>query len=95
MAFPRPEDYKTHEGPRGSPTDWTRKAKRITGAVRAHDSKVAKSLKTLGLEDIPKSERDLKRAYRKAAIKTHPDQGGSNEAFLEVQAAFEVLSNVK
>jgi hypothetical protein len=34
---------------------------------------------------------DIRRAYRRAAKTAHPDQGGSNEAFLRVQRAAEFL----
>ena len=38
------------------------------------------------------SEEEIKRAYRKRALETHPDRGGSDEAFRSVQAAFESIS---
>lgn len=39
------------------------------------------------------SEDDLRKAFRKAALKHHPDKGGDAEAFKEVSRAYEVLSN--
>jgi hypothetical protein len=40
---------------------------------------------------------DLRKAYRKALLLSHPDQGGSNQAFWEVQQAYQTLKliNVK
>ena len=35
---------------------------------------------------------ELKRAYRQAAQRSHPDKGGSEEAFVAVAKAYEVLS---
>ena len=35
--------------------------------------------------------KQLRRAYHAAALKQHPDKGGSHEAFLEVQHAYEAL----
>ncbi|EPS59846.1 hypothetical protein M569_14958, partial [Genlisea aurea] len=44
---------------------------------------------------VPKSASpdDLKRAYRKAAIKNHPDKGGDPEKFKELSHAYDVLSD--
>jgi hypothetical protein len=51
-------------------------------------------LLTLGLDRLPPSRDSLRRAYRSAARKAHPDvHGGTAEAFLAVAGAFERLSN--
>lgn len=39
------------------------------------------------------SDEDLKRAYRRKAREVHPDQGGDEESFKELTAAYEVLRN--
>lgn len=40
------------------------------------------------------SEKELKSAYRKRSIETHPDKGGSTEEFLKVSEAYELLSSM-
>ncbi|KAM3373708.1 hypothetical protein P3S68_012422 [Capsicum galapagoense] len=37
------------------------------------------------------SQDDIKKAYRKAAIKNHPDKGGDPEKFKEIAEAYDVL----
>lgn len=39
------------------------------------------------------SEAEIKSAYRKLSIKTHPDHGGDAEHFAQVSAAYEVLGD--
>jgi molecular chaperone DnaJ len=39
------------------------------------------------------SEEDIKKAYRKAAHQHHPDKGGDQEKFKEVNEAYQVLGN--
>uniref|UniRef100_A0A0G4I9I1 J domain-containing protein n=1 Tax=Chromera velia CCMP2878 TaxID=1169474 RepID=A0A0G4I9I1_9ALVE len=44
---------------------------------------------------VPKeaNETEIKKAFRKLAIKTHPDKGGDPEKFKEITRAYEVLSD--
>lgn len=39
------------------------------------------------------SNSDIKKAYRKSAIKHHPDKGGDPEKFKQVAEAYEILSD--
>lgn len=41
--------------------------------------------------NFPFSKQELKRAYRKRALETHPDSGGTAEVFREVHTAYQVL----
>lgn len=48
--------------------------------------------KELGV-DKSASESEIKKAYRKLAVKHHPDKGGDVEKFKAISAAYEVLSD--
>jgi DnaJ-class molecular chaperone len=41
------------------------------------------------------SQDEIKRAYRKAAHKHHPDKGGDAEKFKEINEAYQILSDTK
>lgn len=40
------------------------------------------------------SDDDMKKAYRKAVMKAHPDKGGSNELFRKVREAWEFFNRL-
>lgn len=73
--------------------------RRSRGHYRARSSPWGKSdssttedaLRALGLDAVPRSEAELRRAYRAAAKRAHPDAGGSADQFLEIQQAMEAL----
>ena len=40
------------------------------------------------------SQEDMKREYRKSILKTHPDRGGTGEAFRKIQEAYEYFKSM-
>ena len=54
------------------------------------EDKRAEAYQALGLS-VDASWQDIKQAYRRLAKHHHPDQGGDQQRFIEVRAAYEVL----
>jgi len=65
------------------------------GGGRRRSSKPADTTKFYKLLEVDKNvgDADLKKAYKKLAIKHHPDKGGDPEKFKEITRAYEVLSD--
>ncbi|RNF05542.1 putative chaperone DNAJ protein [Trypanosoma conorhini] len=61
-------------------------------ALRLSSSEAKDYYKILGVGRTATAS-DIKKAYRKRALETHPDQGGKKEDFAEVAEAYECLSN--
>ena len=39
------------------------------------------------------TEKDIKKAYKKAALEHHPDKGGSDDMFQKISEAYQFLSD--
>lgn len=86
------EDYNHHDGPFGDPHTWRRKAGNVVTEKRNGEEAIQTALAALGFSASARpSGAEVKTAYRQAALKNHPDQGGSNESFQEVKTAFDIL----
>merc|ERR1719401_1257083 len=62
------------------------------GKGRGKDADTTKFYKVLDVEKNA-SDAEIKKAYRKLAVKHHPDKGGDPEKFKEITRAYEVLSD--
>jgi len=56
--------------------------------VSAEFAKYDECLEKIGLDTKPKSEKELKKAFRLKCLKLHPDQGGSEAKFRELVDAY-------
>jgi DnaJ-class molecular chaperone len=59
-------------------------------APEFHPLKRSNSYEILGI-DRDADEEEIKKAFRKMALKTHPDKGGDEEQFKKVREAYECL----
>lgn len=91
--------YDTSEG-FGSADEWMAAAEELaSGRSTLRDEPKARKrtryvdprLRALGLDAMPTDIRGLKRAFREALFRTHPDHGGTSEACREVLSAYEQL----
>lgn len=74
-----------------SPTAYVAKQRRSEKAMNYFQN----CLLVLGLEEeVALNEESLRSAYKKAAVKAHPDKGGSEEAFEAVTRAYAYLTDI-
>jgi hypothetical protein len=79
----------------GGPDQWEDVVRKLFGARNLKTEKtkpVNQWLASLFLEEMPLTLAELKKAFRAAMFRTHPDYGGTNEAARQTMEAFAVLS---
>jgi DnaJ-class molecular chaperone len=74
------------------PSDQTSGPAKPRARVR-YPLKVQMALECLGLDEMPDAT-GIRKAYRRASMTAHPDQGGSHAAFIAVRQAFELLAKL-
>jgi hypothetical protein len=77
----------------GGPDEWEKIAHKIFGLAKLKTGPINKWLAVLGLDTMPLNLVALKKAFRAAMLKAHPDLGGSNAAARAVMEAFETLKH--
>lgn len=70
------------------------KQQRAAGGGGAGGSADREYYDTLGV-DPSCTEEELKRAYKKRSLRAHPDRGGSDEEFKQLNEAYQVLSDAQ
>jgi DnaJ family protein A protein 2 len=67
----------------------------MPGGMRGGPKKEVDNSKYYDLIGVSKqaTDQEIKKAFRKKALKEHPDKGGDPDKFKEINAAYEVLSD--
>ncbi len=80
--------YKTYDdGKRGDPESW----KKIAEIAWGQHSTFEDYFKELDLWELPKSEDDLKKAWKRKMLEAHPDRGGDAKQATKINEAYENL----
>ena len=79
-----PEHYQ------GDPYEYKYKYENFNDDRRSFNEEEDKHFEILGLKRSA-SQEDIKDAFRKKALETHPDKGGDEEQFKVVREAYECL----
>ena len=86
--------YKNPRGrPSGRPSGGGGYSAGARGTSAAGDPTVREAASTFGVNLRKATQKDMKRAYRKAMSGAHPDRGGTEEGAKAVNAAWEALKN--
>lgn len=77
----------------GDPEQWESYARLLFGTQKLKAEPANKWLAALYLNDMPATFEALRKAFRAAMFKSHPDYGGSNEAARATMEAYETLKH--
>ena len=81
-----------NEAPQGSADERTLKTEHRQAEVALKRSKTVDHYKVLCVERTA-TDSEIKKAYRKQSLLHHPDKGGTEEKFKQVNEAYSVLSD--
>ena len=95
MARAFMDGYKLKPGERGSPGDWQFAFRERMGFDQAMEVLAGESPEKVLHVSLDANWDAIKRSYRKLSRETHPDLGGTVDAFRRVQAAYEILEHLK
>lgn len=84
-------NYAVNPGPRGNPRQWREAFRDRLGLDEARAAVGADSPEEILGVAVGSAWIEVQRAYRKLALKHHPDVGGNAAAFRRIQGAYEVL----
>ena len=84
--------YGTYKGKPGSPSEWKGAFKQMFDTVEEATVELGNDnpLRILGL-NFGATIDDIKKAFRKLALKFHPDKGGDESIFRKIMAAYKIL----
>lgn len=83
--------YNPEQDGFGDPDQWEGYARKLFGLQKLKTGPVNKWLVALYLDEMPATFEALKKAFRAAMFKNHPDYGGTNEAARDTMEAFDTL----
>ena len=91
----RRQNQKREQQERAQRSRKTSTQKKTASSGFSRNTVVTRHLHMLGLfSEKPYTQADIKKAYRKKALETHPDQGGTEADFMRVNIAYEYLKGM-
>ena len=82
------EEYAKHYEDTKEYTETKEQQKQNEDILRSRVETFPACYKTLGFKEKPKSEEEIKKKYRDLAKKLHPDSGGSEDFFIQLNDVY-------